>query len=169
MLSSLLAGVKCSRTLHSSFIPGRFAISTPSSSRIARTKFQRPHVQSIQTRLSTTSHATATPQRTDNSFSGLLRFKNTYSSWSRWYRSKNDAIAARVRHASRGGSSGGGFRSEPPFKRWFNNQPGEFVVYGILAINGAIYVGWMYAADMFVSCYVYYCLSREFIGYPKRL
>jgi len=148
MLSSFLAGVKCSRTLQSTnFLPGRLTI----SARSARTKFQRTHIPVVQARLSTNSRhsATAAPRTGSlSSLSELLRFNQSSSVWSRWYRSKNDAIAARARRASQG-SAGGSFRSEPPFKRWFNNQPGEFVVYGILAINGAIYVGWMYATDMF--------------------
>jgi len=142
--SSFLAGVKCSRTLQSKFLSrGASAI-----------KLHQPHgVPFFQATRLSTSHGTA-PRRLGSSLSEILRLKQSPSLWSRWYRSKNDAIAARAAHRSSRGRSGSGtgstnFRAEPPFKRWFNNLPGQYVVYGILAINGVVYVGWMYARDMF--------------------
>ena len=42
-------------------------------------------------------------------------------------------------------------RSESRFKRWFDRIPSDFIVYGILALNGVVYLAWQHAEFLFVS------------------
>ena len=78
-----------------------------------------------------------------------------YTLWTRWYRSKNDALSTRARLAAQRSqrSSLGGGGGPNPFSSWFNRLPTNVIVWGILGLNGAVYFAWQYAADQVVSLF----------------
>lgn len=78
---------------------------------------------------------------------------NPSTVWTRWYRAKNDALATRARLAAQRTSrksSGTSFGSQNPFLNWCNRLPSNIIVWGILGLNGAVYMAWQYAADQAV-------------------
>ena len=68
---------------------------------------------------------------------------------SRWYRQKNEALARRILLQKR--NSGYRYR----FRALLDSIPPNFIIFGILGINTAIYVTWQYANHLLVSDYPY--------------
>ena len=102
-------------------------------------------------------------------FSSLLRAQTRHTStrhslqnlWSsyresvfntRWYRGRNELLTQRSSRSSRDGIPHFSYRREPPWKSWLDRLPGEYILWGILGLNGLIYLGWM-VAESNVVCH----------------
>ena len=85
----------------------------------------------------------------------LLKFRQSAPTWSRvgWYRDgKQDALRRSVRNTSNRDPQWNR-RSNGPFERfrtWFDRYPENVLIWSILGINGAVFLGWQYALDRYV-------------------
>lgn len=83
--------------------------------------------------------------------STFLSFRENISK-SRWYRTKNEILTQRSKSLGRGGIPHFSARQDPPWKRWLNRWPPEFIMWGILGLNGLVFLGWQVAQSHIVSC-----------------
>lgn len=84
-----------------------------------------------------------------------------------WYRESTGWRGQSVKRPS--GLSGAGRSSFDPqspsplkrFRRWFDQFPSEFIVWGIIGLNGAVFFAWQYAKDQAVCSSCLLQVQRE--------